>query len=79
MSRKKLSLYVWEDFDCVDTQNPGLAVAIACSEDEAKLIISEQMERMYGKNVHDWGNERKPEVYPLNQKNAFFRSGCDPW
>lgn len=63
MKKKKLKLYVWTDF-CSD-YTPGLAFAIAKSEEEAREMIKE--ERPYVR-ASDWG---ELTIYPLTKKVAF--------
>lgn len=66
MPRKKLSLYIWDEF-CPDYSN-GLAFAIAESESDARaeIIASRKCE------VYHWGPVK---VYPVNEKIAFSVSG----
>ena len=64
--RKKLKLFVWTDF-CPDYTS-GLAVAIAYTEEEARVLV----EKEYGIHPSDWGTLT---IHPLNKTFAACVSG----
>jgi len=68
--KKKLKLYVWTEFKVDYT--PGLAFAIADSEDEAKKMLEKKGVRVFGGNYSCWGDLT---VHPLTKKIAEFVYG----
>jgi len=60
-NKTKLKLYIWTDFN--PDWSGGLAIAIAHSEADARLLI----EKERGWEVYDWG---KLEVRPLTLRVA---------
>lgn len=64
--KKKLKLYVWEDF--ATDYKPGLAFAIADSLLNAQKLIIEQI----GYNPSDWGYYSE---HPISEPIAFAHVG----
>ena len=69
-----LKLYVWEDF-CSDW-TPGLAFAIANSEEEAKQMVAESL----GGTLYDyydtwWDLRAGPDIYDLDSPMGFAVKG----
>jgi hypothetical protein len=62
----KLKLFIWEEFD--PDYYPGLAFAIAQSEDAAKKLIEQE----HGFKISDWG---PVSIHPLNSQIGRARSG----
>lgn len=70
MSRKKLRLYVWEEFRCDYTC--GLAFAIASSEEEAQKLV----EDCYGFEFYkDFWVNNPAKIHELNEKVGYGVSG----
>lgn len=67
-NKKKLKLYVWEDF--YSDYTSGLAFAIAKNEEEARKIIESQFG--YELSASNWG---KLSVLPLYKKCGFCVTG----
>jgi len=64
-----MNLYVWDNF-ATAWSNPGLAIAIAESQSDAKDAI----ERATGNLYRPVGDAA---VYDLTRSVVYFRTGCD--
>ena len=67
MAKKKLKLFVWDDY--ARDYTSGLAVALAYDSDEARDLIVKE----HGWRCVELANT--PEVYELDKPIAFYVSG----